>query len=230
MTVFGLGAKTYSDVVKRGVLEEQQHNSQPWRTVMRRRNTTQRRKHFLFLGNLPTKADREEIWKVVKGDQFFTELIIPNKRDKNNNRYAFLQLKPTISPERAINQLHNTKLFGRYLGFALANRAPPAMAHSTETSKTGRGESTPATPTHPKNKDDTETKEQQYVVEKGEITLKSDLEFKNRIYFSLIGVLKSADSADNILEKIMITRIQFISVTAITSHKFLLLFLEEKEF
>lgn len=85
-------------------------------------------KQFIFVGNLPTNATNEDIWRTVKGNTYFTTLFTPNNRDRNNNIYAFLLINKDFSADKMLDELQNIKLFGRILGFAVAKRSPPTNA------------------------------------------------------------------------------------------------------
>lgn len=103
--------------------------------------------NFVFVGNLPTRATNEQIWEAVNGNTLCYEIYIPNKRDKNNNRFAFLHIKRGFTAEEAVKMLHNTLLFGRKLGFAVAKKKPlanirgykpPTTPNLTETERTNK--------------------------------------------------------------------------------------------
>lgn len=195
-----------------------------WTLVTRRKNNT-RKQIFMFIGNIPTNATPKDIWLAVKGADFFTHLYTPLKRDRNNNRFGFLALKPHLEPGIILSSLYNIKLFGRTLGLDIARRGPPpnTFGHSFEHTSATKDEQV-----RPENTDKgynskytSGIKDMSTVYN---ISRLSDLSFKEEILLSMIGITHYPDNIQNIQEKLWTLEINFITIKAITKHKFLLLF------
>lgn len=222
--------KSYLEAAAANIDSNTTSENQHWTHVTKRKHGKVRIS-FVFVGNIPTNATSMDIWVAVKGAEFFTTLYTPANRDRNNNRFAFLALKPTISFEDVLPKLVNTKLFGRILGFDKAKRGPPhySVGLTFTPSATHQGgttspkispncsnqtiPNTPAemklgsSPKHPLN-----------------ISNIIDLELTDALRYSLIGITHYPDNLHNIQDKLWVFGINFIKVVAITSYKYLLIF------
>lgn len=123
-TTYDYNDKPYLKAVTNGLQISKGAETKEWTLVKGRRRRINISK-FLFVGNLLTKASAHDIWTAAKGDLYFSDIFLPVKRDINNNRFAFLRLKSDIEAATVLRDIQNTKLFGRFLRFALAHKSPP---------------------------------------------------------------------------------------------------------
>lgn len=106
-----------------GGVTQQGHEAE-WQLV-KRRNKHKTNPIYVFVGNLPTRASIADIWARVNSGNHFDLIYNPERRDKKNNRFAFLKLRSGLEVDNTIRALANMILFGISLGFARARKTPP---------------------------------------------------------------------------------------------------------
>lgn len=210
--------------------EHKQVDDTQWTQVTRRKQGKRAVSH-IFVGNIPTKASTSDIWNAVKGQEFFTDLHTPNRRDRNNNRFGFLTLKAGVLPEEVLANINNTKLFGRTLGFDIARRGPPPNGSGQRVTNTKGTKDLPATKLGSERRAFNRKAEVNISTKLDhKISGKENLKMQEQLALSMIGMSHYPDSLHNIREKLWVAGISFISVKATTKSKFLLLFSDKEAF
>ncbi|WOG87204.1 hypothetical protein DCAR_0206427 [Daucus carota subsp. sativus] len=189
----------------------------------------------VMIVNLPLEATVKDIWLYFNKQRNIKDIVLPKRRDRNNNRIGFLIVESKKEVEYLITSFNGRRMGRNHLVVKMAqNNGSRAKMQQSENNSVRKGEelgdkagNTIAKPQNGANHECMEN----LVTQPSFRTIvgKVDDEFKDILGRSLVGITKEIEWADSIQEKIIGLGCSFIRVRGI-SHKSFLLTMEEDIF
>lgn len=99
--------------------------------------------HTGFITNLPESAELKDLWTLFKKEGRIKDIILPHRRDKNNNRYGFVKVFNEETLERLICSFNGYKLKDKKIFVNWARKREPLTSAMKNPSKTRKREETP---------------------------------------------------------------------------------------
>lgn len=195
----------------------------------------------ILIHNLPQHASTRDIWLYFNKDRWVRDIILPRKRDKNNFRIGFLIVQLKDHTQNIINKLSGTYFLGNKLLLKLSAFHSDSHINSQHNigsatnigSQLSKGIAVNNRGTkvnqvvinHDKINEDHLQKQPSFRTINGKV----NIETREVLSRSLIGITETAEWADMIQEKIRTMGLYYVSVKGISHHKFLVTFNDSED-
>lgn len=115
-----MGAKTYMEALLGDRSKKQKEGlndigHEEWKVVTYKKHKNPERSNrrcTIFVAKIHPKATTKNIWDFFQNEERILDIILPKKRDKDNNRIDFVKVKNQESAIKVVERLRNKKLMG----------------------------------------------------------------------------------------------------------------------